>query len=158
MAVKPIPKGYHTVTPYLIVRDAAGALEFYKKALGAAEIMRFPGPDGKVVHAEFKIGDSIVMLGEEMPQMGYRGPQGLGGSPVGLMIYVENVDQAFNKAIGAGGKVQKQVADQFYGDRSGTLIDPYGHMWTLATHKEDVAPEEMKKRMEALHKKQPAGA
>jgi PhnB protein len=153
MAVKPIPDGYHSVTPYLIVHDAAAALDFYKKAFGATEIMRFPTPGGRIGHAEIRIGDSVVMLADEHPEMGAKSPQSLGGSPVGLLIYVTDVDTSFAQAVAAGGRVDRPLADQFYGDRSGTLVDPYGHKWTLATHKEDVSPEEMQKRMEALMKK-----
>ena len=143
--VKPIPDGYHSITPYLIIKGAAKAIDYYKKAFGATEIMRMAGPDGTVGHAELKIGDSIFMMGDEMPEMGYRAPQG--SAPVGLMLYVDDVDRVFKQAIAAGGRVDKEVQDQFYGDRSGTLYDPFGHMWTVATHKEDVSPEEMKKRM-----------
>jgi PhnB protein len=153
MAVKPIPEGYHTVTPYLIVKDAAGAIDFYKKALGATEIMRFAGPNGKVGHAEVKIGDSRVMLADEFPEMGAVSPQSIGGTPVGLCLYVKDVDALSKQAIAAGAKVVRPVQDQFYGDRSGTFEDPYGHKWTIATHKEDVSPEEMKKRMEAAMQK-----
>src|SRR5689334_21722221 len=144
--VKPIPEGYHSITPYLIIRGAAKAIDFYKKAFGATEIMRMATPDGKVGHAELKIGDSIFMMGEEMQQMGYRAPQG--STPVGLMVYVEDVDRVFKQAIAAGGRVEKDLQNQFYGDRSGTLYDPFGHMWTIATHVEDVSPEEMKRRMD----------
>jgi PhnB protein len=147
MAVKPIPEGYHTVTPYLIVNDGAGAIDFYKRALGATELMRMPGPDGKVGHAEIKIGDSPVMLADEMPQMGFRGPQALGGTPVSLCLYVEDVDARFGTAIAAGAKELRPVQDQFYGDRSGTFQDPYGHVWTVATHKEDLTPDEIAARM-----------
>ena len=150
MAVKPIPEGYHTVTPYLVVQGAAKALEFYKKAFGATELVRMPGPGGKVMHAEIRIGDSPVMLADEFPEMDARGPQALGGTPVGLCIYVENVDALFDRAVTAGAKVLRPVVDQFYGDRSGTVADPFGHKWTIATHKEDVSPEEMKRRMAAL--------
>ena len=143
--VKPIPEGYHSMTPYLIIKGAAKAIDYYKKAFGATEIMRMAAPDGTVGHAELKIGDSIFMMGEEMPQMGYRSPQG--SSPVGLMVYVDDVDRVFQQAIAAGGRVAKDVKDQFYGDRSGTLYDPFGHMWTIATHVEDVSEEEMKRRM-----------
>ncbi|HKU21920.1 MAG TPA: VOC family protein [Terriglobales bacterium] len=143
--VKPIPDGYHSITPYLIIKGAAKAIDYYKKAFGATEIMRMAGPDGTVGHAELKIGDSIFMMGDEMPEMGYRAPQG--SAPVGLMLYVDDVDRVFKQAIAAGGRVDKEVQDQFYGDRSGTFYDPFGHMWTVATHKEDVSPEEMKKRM-----------
>jgi PhnB protein len=153
MAVKPIPDGYHTVTPYLIVQGAAAAIEFYKKAFGAKELMRMPGPGGKVGHAELQIGDSRIMLADEHPEMGAKGPGSFGGSPVGLLLYVEDVDARFNRAVAAGGKVKKPLADQFYGDRSGTLTDPFGHQWTIATHKEDVAPAEMDRRMKEMMKK-----
>jgi PhnB protein len=152
VAVKPIPDGYHSVTPYLVVKDAAKALEFYKKALGAKELMRMPGPGGRVMHAEIRIGNSVVMMADEFPQMGASSPQTLGGTPVGLMIYVEDVDSRFNQAVAAGAKVERPLQDQFYGDRSGTVVDPFGHKWTIATHKEDVAPEEMKRRAEAFMK------
>jgi len=150
--VKAIPDGYHTVTPYLIVNDAAGALQFYQKAFGAKEILRFPRPDGKIMHAEIKIGDSPIMLADECPEMGARSPQALGGSPVTIALYVEDVDAVAGRAVAAGAKVLRPVQDQFYGDRSGTFADPYGHQWNVATHKEDVAPEEMKKRAAALFK------
>lgn len=146
--VKPIPEGYHSVTPYLIIKGAADAIEFYKKAFGATELFRMEN-DGKVGHAEIKIGDSPIMLSDEHPEMGYVSPKTLGGSPVGIMIYVEDVDTTFNRAIKSGGVETKPLQDQFYGDRSGTLTDPFGHVWTVATHKEDVAPEEMEKRMAA---------
>ncbi len=152
MAVKPIPEGYHTVTPYLIIKGAAEALEFYKKALGAKEVMCMNGPGGKVMHAEIKIGDSFVMLANEHPEMGHRGPQSLGGTSVSLAVYVDDVDARFNQAVDAGAKVIRPVKDQFYGDRSGTVTDPYGHVWTIATHKEDVPVEEMKKRAETWMK------
>jgi PhnB protein len=142
---KPIPDGYHSITPYLVIKGAAKAIDYYKKAFAATEVMRMAMPDGTVGHAELKIGDSIFMMGEEMPQMGYRAPQG--STPVGLMIYVDDVDRVFKQAIAAGGRVDKDVQNQFYGDRSGTLYDPFGHMWTIATHVEDVSPEEMKRRM-----------
>ena len=145
MAVKFQPDGYHTATPYLIIRGAAAAIEFYKKAFDATELMRFAGPDGKVGHAEIKIGDSILMMADEHPDMGFRGPSSLGGSSVGLMLYVKDVDAQFNKAIAAGGKVVKPVQDQFYGDRSGTLTDPFGHVWTISTHVKDLTPEELQK-------------
>jgi PhnB protein len=154
MAVKPIPEGYHTVTPYLIVNDAAAALEFYKKAFGAKELMRFPGPGGKILHAEIKIGDSPIMLGDENPGMGAQSPQSLGGTPVGICIYVADVDKLAAQAVAAGAKVVYPVKDQFYGDRSGTFTDPFGHKWTIATHKEDVSSEEMTKRMAAAMKQQ----
>jgi len=150
MAVRAVPEGYSSVTPYLIVTGAADAIDYYTKVFGATELMRFPGPDGKIVHAEIKIGTSIVMLADEAPDRGYRSPQSLGGSGTGIMLYVEDVDSVFARALAAGGKTQQAVTDQFYGDRSGSLIDPFGHMWTVATHVEDVAPEEMQRRMEAM--------
>ncbi|MCU1311731.1 MAG: Glyoxalase/bleomycin resistance protein/dioxygenase (Dioxygenase) [Candidatus Angelobacter sp.] len=148
--VKPIPDGYHSVTPYLIVQGAAKAIEYYKDVFGAKEMMRFPMPDGKVAHAEIKIGDSPVMLADEMPQMGYKNPQALGGSPVSLMLYVGDVDTVFEKAVANGAKPIRPVKDQFYGDRSGTITDPFGHVWTVATHKEDVSSEEMQRRMKEM--------
>ena len=156
MSVKPIPDGYHTVTPYITVRDAAAALEFYKKALGAAEVMRFDTPDGRVAHAEIQIGNSRVMLGDECPVMGNKSPQSLGGTTGGLCVYVEDCDAVFGRAVAAGATVMKPPADQFYGDRSGTVIDPFGHAWTIATHKEDVSIDEMKARMAALMQPQAA--
>ena len=147
MAVKPIPDGYHSVTPYLIVRGAARAIDFYKQAFGAAELFRMDAPGNKISHAEIKIGDSPVMLADEHPEQGAKSPETLGGSAVHLMIYVEDVDSVFNRALAAGGKETKALQDQFYGDRSGTLTDPFGHSWTVATHKEDVAPQEMQRRM-----------
>ena|SRR6266496_1513509 len=149
MAVKPIPEGYHSVTPYLIIKGAADAIEFYKRAFGASELFRFPAPDGKIGHAEIKIGDSPIMLADESTEMGYKSPQTLSGSPVSIMIYVEDVDSVFNQAVAAGGKVKQAVKDQFYGDRLGTLEDPFGHVWHVSTHKEDVSVEEMQKRMKA---------
>jgi PhnB protein len=156
MAVKPVPEGYHTATPYLIIKGAARALDFYQKAFGATELFRMPMPDGQVGHAEIKIGNSILMLADEYPDMGYRSPQSLGGTPVSILLYVEDVDAQFNRAIAAGGKVQRPVKDQFYGDRSGTLEDPFGHVWTISTHKEDLTMEEIAKRAEAFHKEQGA--
>ena len=151
MSVKPIPEGYHSVTPYLIVRGGAAAIEFYKKAFGAVELFLFPSPDGKIGHAEIKIGDSPIMLADEYPDMGYNGPQSLGGSPVSLMIYVEDVDTVFNQAVEAGATVKEALQDKFYGDRIGTVTDPFGHRWHLATHKEDVSMEEMERRAKAAH-------
>jgi PhnB protein len=147
MAVKPIPDGYHSVTPYLIVDDAASAIEFYKRAFGATELFRMDAPGGKIGHAEIKIGDSPIMLADEFPEMGFRSAKAIGSTPVSLMIYVEDVDSVFPQAIAAGGKELKPLQDQFYGDRSGTLEDPFGHVWTVSTHKEDVPPEEMERRM-----------
>ena len=156
MSVKAIPDGYHSVTPYITVRNAAAALDFYKKALGATETMRFETPDGSVCHAEIQIGDSKVMLGDENPEWGNKSPQTLGGSAGGLCIYVEDCDALFDRAVAAGATVMKPLADQFYGDRSGTVIDPFGHAWTLATHQEDVSIDEMKARMAALMQPQAA--
>lgn len=143
---KPIPDGYHTVTPYLVVNDAARAIDFYQRAFGAKEVMRMNGPQGKIGHAELKIGDSTIMLSDEMPQAGGRSPQSLGGSTVGIFLYVKDVDSAFNQAVGAGARADKPPADMFWGDRYGKLTDPFGHQWSLATHKEDVAPQELQKR------------
>ena len=151
MAVKPIPEGYHTVTPYLIIGGAAKAIEFYKQAFGASELMRLDHGD-KIGHAEIKIGDSHIMLADEYPDMGNRGPLALGGTPVGIALYVPNADEVFKRAVDAGAKVERPLQDQFYGDRSGTIIDPFGHKWTIATHIEDVPPEEIDKRMAAWAK------
>jgi PhnB protein len=144
--VKPIPDGYHTLTPYLITKGAAKAIEFYKKAFGATELMRMPGPEGKVMHAELQVGDSRFMMADECPEMQARSPLELGGSPVSLLLYVEDVDSFFNRAISAGAKEVKPLKDQFYGDRCGSLSDPFGHIWHVATHKEDVPPAELQKR------------
>ena len=144
---KPIPEGYHSVTPYLIINGAADAIAYYTKAFGAIELFRMPAPGGTIGHAEIKIGDSPIMLADEAPEMGYKGPKTLGGSPISIMIYVDDVDTVFSQAIAAGGTEQRPVKDQFYGDRSGTLEDPFGHVWHVATHKEDVSPEEMEQRM-----------
>jgi PhnB protein len=151
--VEPIPKEYSGVTPYLSVNDAAGAIEFYKRGFGATEIMRLPDPNGKIGHAEVKIGNAIVMLADEFPEHGHVSPKTLGGSTVKLHMYVEDVDAFFEKAAAAGAKVLIPIADQFYGDRSGRLEDPFGHVWLVSTHIEDVAPEEMQKRMEAYSQK-----
>jgi PhnB protein len=154
MAVKAVPEGYHTVTPYLFIKGAAAAIEYYKKAFGAAEVMRMGGPDGQIGHAEIKIGDSMIMLADEHPDMGHRGPQAYGGTPVSMVLYVPDVDSLFRQAIAAGAKELRPLKDQFYGDRSGTLEDPFGHLWTIGTHKEDVPPEEMERRMAAYMKEQ----
>jgi PhnB protein len=146
MAVKPIPDGYHSVTPYLIVDDAAGALAFYKKAFGAVELMRMPAPGGKIGHAEIRIGDSPVMLADEFPNMNQKSPRALGGSPISLMVYVEDVDARVTQAVAAGAKLVRPVANQFYGDRTGGVDDPFGYHWYLATHVEDVPPDELEKR------------
>ena len=150
MAVKAIPDGYHSVTPYLIVRGAAKAIDYYKQVFGATEIMRMLDPSGKIGHAELKIGDSPIMLADEFPEMGYLSPEGRGGTPVSLMLYVPDVDATVEKAVATGASVVKAVADQFYGDRNGTITDPFGHVWTISTHKEDVSVEEMKRRMEKM--------
>ena len=146
---RPIPEGYHSATPYLIIKDAAKAIEFYKKAFGAKEMMRMSQPDGRIGHAEIKIGDSPIMLADEFPEMGARSPQSLGGSPVSILLYVEDVDAFAKQAVTAGTKIVRPVKDQFYGDRSGSFEDPFGHQWHIATHVEDVAPEEMHKRAAA---------
>jgi len=146
---RPIPEGYEGVTPYLIIAGAAKAIDFYAKAFGATELLRMAAPGGAIGHAEIRIGRGIVMLADEYPDMGYRGPRSLGGTPVSLLVYVEDVDTVFKQALAAGSKERKPVQDQFYGDRSGTLEDPFGHVWTIATHVEDVPPEEMEKRARA---------
>jgi PhnB protein len=146
MAVNPIPPGYTGVTPYLIIRDAARAIEFYKQVFGATEAMRLIYPDGKVAHAELKIGEGYVMLAEEME--GFRGPLSFGGSSVSFLVYVPNVDEVFERALAAGAETKRPVADQFYGDRSGTVVDPFGHVWSIATHKKDMSVEEIQKAME----------
>ncbi len=149
MSVQSTPPGYHTVTPYLIVKGAAQALDFYQTAFGATLLMRMDGPEGRVMHAEIKIGDSPIMLADEAPDLGLRSPLSLGGASASLLVYVDDVDVRFATAVAAGATVQRPVKDQFYGDRSGTLTDPFGQMWTLATHIEDVSPEEMTRRMQA---------
>jgi len=149
--VKPIPDEFHTLTPYLYVRGGAEAIDFYKRAFGAVERFRLPGPDGKTIaHAEIVIGDSIVMLGDESPQMGNLSPQAFKGSPVGMLMYVEDVDAAFKRAVAAGATVKFPVENKFYGERSGCVVDPFGHLWTLMTHIEDVTTEEVQKRMVEL--------
>ena len=152
MAVKPIPEGYHTVTPYLVVNRAVDAVEFYKRALGATERMCLVAPDGKVAHAEIKVGDSIIILADETEQ--FRSPQSFGGSAVSIFLYVEDVDTWFHRATEAGAKTIRPVQDQFYGERLGMLHDPFGHVWTISTHKEDVSQEEISRRAEALFKQQ----
>jgi len=149
MTTKPIPEGYRTATPYLIIKGAADAIEFYKRAFGATEMLRMADPQGRVGHAEIKIGDSVIMLADEHPDMGYRGPRSLGGSSVSILLYLEDVDEVFARAVKAGAKPLREVTNQFYGDRSGTLEDTFGHVWTVATHVEDVPPEELERRAEA---------
>ena len=150
MPVNHIPEGYHSVTPYLVVDGAARAIEFYKEAFGATELMRMPAPGGKIGHAELLIGDSHVMLADEHPEQGHRGPRSIGGTPVSIMLYVEDCDAAFQRATAGGATVLRPVQDQFYGDRSGMITDPFGHVWTISTHVEDVSPEEMERRMAAM--------
>jgi PhnB protein len=145
--VKPVPEGYHTATPYLIVRGAAKAIEFYKNAFGATEMMRVAGPDGGIMHSELKIGDSIIMMGDEDPKRGIRGPESIGGSPMSLYLYVDDCDKVFHQAVSAGASATAPLKDQFYGDRSGAIKDPFGHSWHIATHKEDVSMDELRKRM-----------
>lgn len=143
---QPIPQGYHSVTPYLTVKDAARAIDFYQRAFGAKEVMRMNGPEGKITHAELKIGDSVIMLADEMPGNNAKSPQSLGGTTVGIFLYTEDVDHSFKQAVSAGARVEMALDDMFWGDRYGKVSDPFGHSWSLATHKEDVAPEEMRKR------------
>ena len=150
MPVKPIPDGYHSVTPYLIVDGAARAIEFYEQAFGATELMRMPGPGGKLGHAEISIGDSVIMLADEHPGIGTRGPRAFGGSPVSVLLYVEDVDGTVKTAVASGAKLLEPVGDKFYGDRSGTIEDPFGHRWHIASHVEDVSAEEMDKRMKQV--------
>jgi PhnB protein len=148
--VKPIPEGYDAPTPYLIVNGAAAAIDFYKKAFGAKEVMRMPGPDGKIGHADVVIGGGHVMLADESRERGQRAPQAFGGSPVSLVIYVDDVDSVVKKAVDAGATMTRPVKDEFYGDRAGGLTDPFGHLWHVMTHVEDVSEEEMAKRAAAL--------
>jgi len=150
--VKPIPDGYHAVTAYLIVDGAAKALDFYQRVFAAKERMRMPGPGGKIGHAEIAIGDSVVMLADEHPEMGARSPRAIGGSPVSIMVYVPDVDATVKAAVGAGAKLVHPVEDKFYGDRSGAIEDPFGHQWHISTHKEDVPPEEIARRAAAMAK------
>ncbi len=155
MATKAIPQGYRTATPYLIVKGAADAIEFYKRAFGATEMLRMADPQGRVGHAEIKMGDSVIMLADEHPAMGYRGPRAFGGSSVSILLYLEDVDTVFERAVRSGARELRPVTNQFYGDRSGTLEDPFGHIWTIATHVEDVPPEELKRRAQAAMKSAP---
>lgn len=151
--VKPIPDGYHSATPYLIIDGAARAIEFYRQAFGAKELMRIPAPGDRIGHAEIKVGDSVIMLADEHPEMDARGPKHYGGSPVSLLLYVTDVDRQFKQALAAGGTEVRPVADQFYGDRAGTLKDPFGHSWHIHTHKENVSTAELNRRMAAMQKK-----
>lgn len=141
-----IPEGYHSITPYLICKGAAKAIDWYGKVLGGKELYRMPGRDGAIAHAEVRIGDSVVMLADEFPDMGATSPQSLGGSPVGLMLYVPDCDAVVTRAVAAGATLERPLQDQFYGDRSGTIVDPFGHKWTIGTHLEDLTPEEVEKR------------
>lgn len=152
MTVKPIPDGYHSATPYLSIKGAAAAIEFYKRALGATELFRLVAPSGEIGHAEIRIGDSVIMLADPCETGPFRSPQSLSGSSVGLHVYLEDVDAQFAQAVEAGAKVVKPLQNQFYGDRTGTLEDPFGHVWFLATHKEDLTPEEINQRAEVLFK------
>ena len=158
MSVQAIPKDYHTITPYMTVRDAARAIEFYKQAFGAKEKGVMKGPEGKVMHAELVIGDSIIMLADEFPEFGSLSPQSTGGSGTGLHIYIEDVDSAFDRAVKAGAAVEMPVADMFWGDRYGKLRDPFGHKWSIGTHKADLSMEEMKKGMDETMAKMPKSA
>jgi len=147
--VKPVPEGHHTITPHLVVKGASQAIEFYKQSFGAEEVRRLPGSDGKsIIHAEVKIGDSLLFLVDEIPEMNCLGP-GSGGSPVTIHLFVENVDSVFQAALAAGAKERMPLADMFWGDRYGRLVDPFGHEWSVATHKEDLTPEELSKRAQA---------
>jgi PhnB protein len=150
VGVNAIPSGHHTVTPYLAIKNAVKALEFYKRAFGATESYKLLLPDGRLGHAEIRLGDSVVMLADEFPEYGGKAPETLGGSPVSIHLYVEDVDGFVKRALAAGAKERKPVMDQFYGDRSGQLEDPFGHLWWVATHKEDVPPEELEKRVKGM--------
>ena len=161
-SVKPIPDGYHTITPHLVLDDCAQAIEFYKKAFGAEEILRMPGPNGKIVHSEIRIGDSAVMMNDEMPPMpgqpgSYKSPKSAGLSTAALFLYVHDVDSVFNRAVKAGCTVRSPVADMFWGDRYGQVIDPFGHTWAIATHKEDISPQDMAKRQQEFFAKMQQG-
>ena len=150
---KPIPDGHHSITPYLVIKGAAAAIEFYKKAFSATELMRLPQPDGRLGHAEMKMGDSRIMLADEFPEMNIVSPTTLGNSPVSLLLYVDDVDGTVERAVALGAKMKRPVENHFYGDRSGAIEDPFGHQWTIAVHQEDVSPEEMERRMAAMAKK-----
>ena len=145
---KPIPDGFHTATPSIVVNSSNDAIEFYKKAFGANEIYRFPAPDGKIMHAMIQIGDSYIMMNDEFPGMGARAPGTIGGTPVTIHLFVEDADKIFNQAVAAGATITMPIMDAFWGDRFGTVTDPYGHSWAIATHQKDMSPEEMKKASE----------
>jgi PhnB protein len=155
--VKPIPEGYEGATPYLIIKGATAAMDFYKKAFGATELMRMPAPGGTVGHAEIKIGKAIIMLADEYPAMNCKSPQAYGGSPVSIMLYVQDVDAFVDRAVVAGAKLLRPVKNQFYGDRSGSLEDPFGHQWHIATHVEDVPHDELAKRVQTAMKQEGGG-
>jgi PhnB protein len=150
MPVKPIPDGYSSITPYLYIRGASAAIDFYKKAFGAQELFRLPGPDGRIGHAELKIGNAIVMLADEHPEANAISPQTLNGTSVGILFYVNGVDDVIARAVAGGAKIERPTQNQFYGDRSGTIVDPFGHKWTVATHVENVSPEEMESRIKKM--------
>ena len=150
MSVKAIPEGYYSLTPYLVCKGAAKAIEFYANAFGAQETVRMPGPDGSIAHAEVKIGNSMLMLADEDTQRGQLSPHTIGGTPCSIMFYADDVDEVFKRAIAAGAKEEMPPADMFWGDRMGNLVDPFGHKWAIATHKEDLTPAEMEKRMAAM--------
>ena len=150
MGVNAIPDGYYSLTPYLVISGAADAIEFYKKAFGAIETIRMPGPGGRIMHAEVKIGNSMLMLSDENPERGYMSPKSRGGATSSVMLYTDDVDAVFKKAVAAGAKTDTPPTDMFWGDRMANITDPYGHSWAIATHKEDVSPEEMEKRMKAM--------
>ena len=147
--VRPIPEGYHSVTPYLICDGAAMAIDFYKKAFGAVEVVRMSTPSGGVMHAEIKVGDSFIMLADESSERGARSPKSYGGSPISVLLYVENTDATVAQAVSSGGKITRPIKDEFYGDRAATVVDPFGHTWNIHTHIKDVSPEDMKKAMQA---------
>lgn len=149
MSVKAIPDGYYSLTPYLVCRGAANAIEFYVKAFGAQEMVRMPGPHGSIMHAEVKIGNSMLMLSDESKERGQLSPESIGGTACSIMFYADDVDAVFKRAVAAGAKVEMPPADMFWGDRMGNIVDPFGHKWAIATHKEDVSPAEMEKRMAA---------
>ena len=148
-SVKPIPDGYHTATPYLVIDGAAAAIEYYKAAFDATELLRMADPFGRIGHAEIKIGNSPIMLADEHPEIGARGPKSIGGCPISIMLYVDDVDAVVERAVAAGGKLTRPVEDQFYGDRTGGVEDPFGYSWYVATHVEDIDPEELQRRFEA---------
>jgi PhnB protein len=150
MSVKAIPDGYYSLTPYLVCKGAAKAIEFYAKVFGAQETVRMPGPGGSIAHAEVKIGNSMLMLADENTERGHLSPETIGGSPCSIMFYADDVDDVFKRAVAAGAKAEMPPTDMFWGDRMGNLVDPFGHKWAVATHKEDVSPEEMEKRMAAM--------